>query len=662
MSITFAEPMATEKQSTKILTHGNTMGRLSGEVLDLVKFYFNASPRKDIDVALSTLMKELAKKGYSLNSLPATDSIQIGIRRYNLGKYSSAHHFTTLDGNLWLDIVNYSGAEPIRGVIRGDQRHSGHFYPRSNEARWIFYTLNAKNNALTAVFHSDVQLVNIGVSLPIEIPDYYKMSQADLRCIYTGIDTLYDVTRLVVRHLIAEEELMMMPPLLGEELTATQRVGAFVYFWSEVKYNFAFFDQVPDLDWDKILYQYLPEVMRKQTTVEYYRLLQKICAMLKDGHTNITPPSCVGKSFDRPKIELRNVKRHAIVTNVGKSLEDILPLGSEIIAVDDVSTKIYLQNKIFPYMSSSTDHILWDWGIRDLLKGPGGTEVTITFRTLEGKSDKLKVARNSKTQDEKWIWAKKRQWQRSEFKWLEDEIAYVALNTFGSKKVVEDFEKYLPDLSKCRGLVIDIRKNGGGSSSNGYAIIKHLTDKTFLGSKWKTREHRAAFKAWGKFYSALTPQQLSDLSDDELELSGKVIPYYNGTVWHEGDPDTIKPQEGNKITVPIVVLIGHGTGSAAEDFLIALDSIKRATFVGQKTNGSTGQPLTFNLPGGGSARVCTKKDTYPDGREFVGYGISPHEYIEPSIEDILKDRDVVLEKSVGVLREKISQTMSKKNK
>ncbi|GAF84236.1 unnamed protein product, partial [marine sediment metagenome] len=160
----------------------------------------------------------------------------------------------------------------------------------------------------------------------------------------------------------------------------------------------------------------------------------------------------------------------------------------------------------------------------------------------------------------------------------------------------------------------------------------------------------------------LTPQQLSDLSDDELELSGKVIPYYNGTVWHEGDPDIIKPQEGNKIKVPIIVLIGHGTGSAAEDFLIALDSIKRATFVGQKTNGSTGQPLIFNLPGGGSARVCTKKDTYPDGREFVGYGISPHEYIEPSIEDILKDRDVVLEKGVGVLREKISQMMSKKNK
>jgi hypothetical protein len=26
---------------------------------------------------------------------------------------------------------------------------------------------------------------------------------------------------------------------------------------------------------------------------------------------------------------------------------------------------------------------------------------------------------------------------------------------------------------------------------------------------------------------------------------------------------------------------------------------------------------------GGSARICTKKDTYPNGKEFVGYGIKP---------------------------------------
>ncbi len=223
--IAIAEPMATEPQPTKILTHGDTMGRLRGEVLDLVKFYFNASPMEDIDVAISTLIKELAKKGYSLNSLPDTDTIRIGARRYSLGKYQTAHYFGTPDGNVWLDIVNYSGAEQIRGIIKGQQLHWGHFYPNPNRGRFIFYTLNKKDNAITNVFHSNNQLVNIGVSLPLEVNNYSNLSQSDYQCINTRIDTLYDVTILVVQHLVSEEDLMMMPSLPRETLTATQRVA-----------------------------------------------------------------------------------------------------------------------------------------------------------------------------------------------------------------------------------------------------------------------------------------------------------------------------------------------------------------------------------------------------------------------------------------------------
>ncbi len=44
---------------------------------------------------------------------------------------------------------------------------------------------------------------------------------------------------------------------------------------------------------------------------------------------------------------------------------------------------------------------------------------------------------------------------------------------------------------------------------------------------------------------------------------------------------------------------------------------------GEPTFGSTGQPMLFSLPGGGSTRGCTKKDTYPDGKEFIDYGIQP---------------------------------------
>ena len=652
-SISIAESQATDKRDKEVntLTCSNTMVRLSGEVLDLARFYFSASHRTDIDASLSTLVKELAKKGYSVNSLSDDDSIRIGVRHYNLGKYSKAYHFATSDGTLWIDIVNYPGVDAIT-VLKGDQLYSGHYYKMHGRSRWIFHTLNAKENALTAVFHTDTQLVNIGVSLPIKIPDPRKMAQSELRCINTRIDTLYDAVRLVVQHLICDEELAMMPLLPGEQLTAAQRIVGFIRFWSEVKYNFAFFDQVPEINWDSMLYKYLPDVMQEQTDVEYYRLLKKISALLKDGHTNINPPGFVNKVFNKPTIELRNIKRRAIVMNVGTSLQNDLPLGSEITAIDGVPTKAYLEAEVFPYISSSTDHILWDWGVRDLLKGPRDTQITIAYRTLKGKTGKAKVTRNSKGQHDKWVLTKNQQWQRLEFRWLENEIAYVALNTFVDSSIVEEFKGHLQEIQQSKGLVLDIRQNGGGNSGIGNAIIKNLTDRPFLGLTWKTREHRPVFKAWGKFYSEMTPQQLSQLSDEESQLIEKSISYYKGMVWYQDGPDTIQPEEGTKISVPIVVLIGHGTGSAAEDFLLALDSIERATFVGQKTNGSTGQPLMFTLPGGGSARICTVISTYPDGREYVGYGVSPHVHVEPTVEDILNDRDVVLEKAIEILKEK----------
>ena len=105
---------------------------------------------------------------------------------------------------------------------------------------------------------------------------------------------------------------------------------------------------------------------------------------------------------------------------------------------------------------------------------------------------------------------------------------------------------------------------------------------------------------------------------------------------------------------PVVVLIGPETNSAAEDFVVPLHAAGRATIVGQKSRGSTGQPLRFSfLDGKIRGRVCTRRDTYPDGREFVGVGIIPDVEVHPSPADIAAGRDVVLGRGLEVLRAKI---------
>ena len=117
----------------------------------------------------------------------------------------------------------------------------------------------------------------------------------------------------------------------------------------------------------------------------------------------------------------------------------------------------------------------------------------------------------------------------------------------------------------------------------------------------------------------------------------------------------IEPKTTDPFLGLVVVLIGPGTNSAAEDFVVPLHGAGRATVVGQKSRGSTGQPLPFSfLDGKITGRICIKRDTYPDGREFVGVGIIPDVEINPAPADIIAGRDVVLEKGMDILKSNIN--------
>ncbi|MNR01565.1 Peptidase family S41 [compost metagenome] len=191
-----------------------------------------------------------------------------------------------------------------------------------------------------------------------------------------------------------------------------------------------------------------------------------------------------------------------------------------------------------------------------------------------------------------------------------------------------------------------MRYNGGGSTNIGIEILKYLTNDTIIyGSKQKSRLHIPAFKAWGKF--------VKEKDTINNEWKRKAYLSYNDKFYHnfEYEADTIK-LNAKRIVVPTVILLGHNTASAAEDFLISADNQKHMIKMGEKSFGSTGQPFLFDLPGGGSARICTKMDTYPDGREFVGYGIKPDIEIVPNLEDYLNNRDIALEKAIKYLKEK----------
>jgi C-terminal processing protease CtpA/Prc len=425
------------------------------------------------------------------------------------------------------------------------------------------------------------------------------------------------------------------PSPIPADLSDAEKLYGLSMLWREAAYNFAFFDQVPDLDWDAAYQAFIPQVLATGSTAAYYDVLARFVALLEDGHSRVWLPDPERTLRSYPWVLTRNVGEAVFVRNVGRSLQERIPIGSVILTIDDTPSADYVRDEWLPMTFASTDHDRHDRAVSRALHGPPGNPVTIRYETPSGEHRTLTLDRDRNTRDDEWAVAPG-MGNRFEFRWLEDGIAYVAVNTFNDSGVVGDFRRALPELSSAKALVLDIRRNGGGNSSHGYRIAAHLSNDTLLTSSWQTREHVASYKAWGRW-------------------SEQYAAYHEMDAWRDGGSHgTVAPAQDSRLIVPTVVLQEHATYSAAEDFLVAIDGIPHITTIGRPSGGSTGQPLAVHLPGGGRANICTKRDTYPDGREFVGIGIPPDIVVETTVADMRAGRDPVLDRGLAVLRAQLA--------
>lgn len=425
-----------------------------------------------------------------------------------------------------------------------------------------------------------------------------------------------------------------LPP---SDLTDEEKIYGLSHFWKEVSYNFAHWESTGEIDWDAEYQKALPRVLATENTFEYYRELQRFCALLKDGHTNVwMPDGLFRKHRDRIPLILTEVEQRAIVRNMPQELAEEIPVGTEILAIDGKSVEDMIRQDIMPYISTSTPHMYWDQSILSfssvgagILFGPIGSTAELKLQKPSGEVVTLSLPRDHYQRKVTWAVKSEKQ-QLFEFRMLEGDIAYVALNDFSKDEIVDEFRAKLPALAKAKAIIVDLRKNGGGNSYNSSAIVGHFTDEPFTGSTWRTVIHDAVYKAWGK-------------AADSYPSLEKYRDYYEGHVYREVEPKVHQPSEGQKLTQPTIVLIGKRTASAAEDFLIMADGIPHISTMGTPTHGSTGQPLALDLPGGGRARISAKRDFYPDGREFIGIGVVPDVHIAPTVEDLRIGQDGALE-------------------
>jgi C-terminal processing protease CtpA/Prc len=405
-----------------------------------------------------------------------------------------------------------------------------------------------------------------------------------------------------------------------------QKLWILMQIWAEVKFNFVYFHQVPELDWNQEVKNTIPKILETNDKQEFYQILQELVAKLYDGHTFIIPPLEELNSLEYPPIELEMIEDKILISRIGDS-EDIkkqnITPGQEVTKVNGVPAKEHLKNISTSFYSGGTQHWGEAFGLTMLLKGPANSTVELELKNIDGISTEVLLKRNSMMKNgEKFRYRTEDYYpliRRKDF----NNIIYFKFSTFIFDQIVDDFKVEFDelDVNNIQGMIIDLRYNTGGNSNNGFKILSRLIDRPLEAAKWKTRKYLPAFRAWG-----------------ETEE------------WYEDSMGTVKPFQGKRYTGSLVVLSGHNTVSAAEDFLVPLKGSNRAKIVGDITAGSTGNPIAIPLPGGYVLRVCTKIDTFPDGTEFVGIGIEPDIHVSCSRIDIVEGRDVVLDKAIEVLR------------
>lgn len=205
------------------------------------------------------------------------------------------------------------------------------------------------------------------------------------------------------------------------------------------------------------------------------------------------------------------------------------------------------------------------------------------------------------------------------FYMLEDQVGYIYYPSFSNPVSEIGLDYILASLQETRGIIIDIRDNGGGLLSNIDSFVARFTDKKFIGG-YILHKTGPAHDDFSEPY----PIEYSPAPDYRIKYSG-----------------------------PIVILTNRSCFSAANNFVSVMKNLPNVVIAGAKTGGGGGMPFSSELPIGWSLRFSASPILDAQGN-IIEDGIDPTPGFEmhATDEELAAGQDAILELALSYLNTK----------
>lgn len=309
-----------------------------------------------------------------------------------------------------------------------------------------------------------------------------------------------------------------------------------------------------------------------------------------DKHTSYMNP----EQFEQANAEMSGEEYTGIgawVNTTGEYIEVVSPMKNSPAEKAGLKAK----DVVIAIDGEDMTGIPGDLALQKIL-GPAGEAVTLTIRRGEEILE-FTIVREKITVP------------AVEYEMLEDDIAYIALNTFNelsTKQMRDALKELLPQNPK--GLIFDLRNNGGGFLVTAIEITSEF-------------------------------------------ISDGIVMYEE---YGDGSRESYNAQPGGLATeIPLVVLINEGTASASEITAGAIQDYGRGTLIGVTSygKGSVQNWIALKTERGG-VRITIARWLTPNGNQINEVGLTPDIEVPYTQEDVDADRDPQLDAAIDFLNNK----------